>query len=177
MPESKSSPRRIRAKERQKQALELRLAGVTFEAIAEAVGFRSKQAAHDSVTRALRGLPEAAAKDLRELDLKRLDAMYQRIWPFVIAPTVKMMPSPSGPQMLVWDEARFLAVDRCLRILAQRARLLGLDAVKRLELTGAEGGPIELAAVTLAAKLQRIVDGDADILALPAGIENGAEPT
>ena len=39
-----------------------------------------------------------------------------------------------------------------LRIEARRARLLGLDAPARSELSGPEGGPIELAAVAQQAR-------------------------
>ena len=46
--------------------------------------------------------------------------------------------------------------------------------VERHELTGADGGPIELAAVTLAARLQRIIDAEEPV-SLPPGTENGAQ--
>ena len=127
MAESKSSPRRVIAKERRRKALELRKAGVTFQASADTVGFRSAQAAYDSVDRALRQFARPPAEQLRELEIRRLDAMLQVVWPFVIAPTVKTVPMGQQVAMQVWDEAKFLAIDRCLRILAQRARLLGLE--------------------------------------------------
>ena len=108
MPESKSSPRRIEAKERQRQALELRKAGVTFEQIAVSVGFRSKQAAHDSVRRALADIPKLPAMELRTLDAERLDALEFAVWRTALAGDLG-------------------AIDRVLRILQQRARLLGLE--------------------------------------------------
>ena len=106
--ESKSSPRRILAKERQRQALELRLAGVTFDRIAETVGFRSPQAAYDSVKRAMAAIPRPAAEELRALDLERLDRLLLTIWPRALGGDVNY-------------------IDRSLRILSQRARLMGYD--------------------------------------------------
>ena len=108
MGESKSSPRRIEAKERQRQALELRKAGVTLEQIARTVGFKSKQAAHDSIRRALAEIPRLPAQELRELDLQRLDQLGFAVWQRAIAGDVD-------------------AISSALRILAQRAKLLGLE--------------------------------------------------
>lgn len=106
--ESKSSVRRIQAKQRQKQALELRLAGVTFEVIAERLHFRSRQGAHDAVTRALQDTIQRPADELRAADIERLDRLFLAVWPLAI-------------------QRNLAALDRCLHILAQRARLLGLD--------------------------------------------------
>lgn len=108
MPESKSSPRRILAKERQRQALELRKAGVTLERIAETVGFKSKQAVHDSIRRALADIPRLPAQELRELDLQRLDQLGFAVWQRAIGGDTD-------------------AIHAALRILAQRAKLLGLE--------------------------------------------------
>ena len=106
--ESKSSPRRIDGRERQRQALELRKSGATLEAIAEAVGYRSRQAAHDSIKRALAAIPRLAAQQLRDLDVDRLDRLIFAMWPRALRGDAE-------------------AVNSVLRILAQRARLLGLE--------------------------------------------------
>ena len=108
MPESKSSPRRIAAKERQKQALELRIAGVTFQTIADRVGYKSPQAAWDAVSRALAEIPRPAAEQLRALDVERLDKLEVAVWPRALR---------GEPD----------AVLSALRILGQRAKLLGLE--------------------------------------------------
>lgn len=106
--ESKTSPRRMEAKERQRQALELRIAGVTLEVIAERVGFRSRQAAWDSIRRALEAIPRPAAEQLRALDVERLDKMALAIWPRCL-------------------QGDLSAIDRAMRIFSQRARLLGYE--------------------------------------------------
>jgi hypothetical protein len=57
---------------------------------------------------------------VRELELTRLDAMLLPLWRRVQAGEEK-------------------AIDRALRIMERRARLLGLDAPTRGELSGPEG--------------------------------------
>ena len=112
--ESKTSPRRIAAKERQRQALELRKAGVTLDEIAKAVGFKSRQAAHDSIQRALMAIPRLAAEELRNLDLERLDKLALAVWPKALQGDIQ-------------------AINAALAILTRRAKLLGLEAPVKFE--------------------------------------------
>ncbi len=106
--ESLTSPRRIAAKERQRQALELRIAGVTFAAIADRLGYATAYGAYLAVDAALKATLRPAADALRELDTERLDKLQLAVWPAAL-------------------RGDLAAIDRCLKILAQRARLLGLD--------------------------------------------------
>lgn len=111
--ESKTSARRVRGRARQLAALDLRTRGLTFEAIGSQLGI-STQAAHATVSRALaRSLVEsnAAAGNLRVLELRRLDAMLAALWPLVEAGDVG-------------------AINAALRVGERRAKLLGLDASK-----------------------------------------------
>ena len=61
MPESKLSPRRIAAVEKQGQALELRMAGRTWREIAEALGYASHSGAIEAVRVALQKTVEEPA--------------------------------------------------------------------------------------------------------------------
>ncbi len=97
------------ALERQRQALELRKAGVPYAKIAEALGYAHASGAHKAVASALKKTLQEPADDLRKLELERLDAMLFAIWPSV---TKGIQP----------------AIDRALRIMERRAKLLGLDA-------------------------------------------------
>ena len=107
----KTSPDRIKAKERQAQAVELRKAGVSYQAIATALDYRSRQAAYDAVDRALKQLIELPSLELRQLDLERLDKMQRDLWP------------PGR------DTG---AIHAILSIMERRAKLLGLDAPDKL---------------------------------------------
>jgi hypothetical protein len=105
---AKSSPKRIEATARAAEAVRLRIQGLSFDAIAERVGYKSRQAAFDAVKRALEAILREPSDELRELDLRRLDELLLGQWPA----------AQSGDPD---------AVDCCLRILSKRWRLLGLD--------------------------------------------------
>jgi len=104
----RSLTRQVRAHERHLQALELRKAGVTYEVIATQLGYANASGARKAVVSALKATLREPAAELRELELARLDAMLLPLW----------RPVQAG------DEK---AVDRALRIMERRARLLGLD--------------------------------------------------
>jgi hypothetical protein len=122
---SPTSPQRLKALDKQRQALALRMAGASFDEIAESLGYADRGGAFKAVMAALQStLPEPAAQ-VRELELKRLD----RLW------------------LAVWDGATkgdLQAVDACLRIMKRRADFEGLDAPKKLEHGGIDGGPIPI---------------------------------
>ena len=123
-PESKASKRRITARQRERQALELRMAGATYAKIAEALGI-SVAGAHGAVMRALKRLNEKVTEDaeeMRRLELERLDSLMLTLWP----------QAKRGNQG---------AIDRILRIMKRRAELLGLDAPARTDVT-TKGQPI-----------------------------------
>lgn len=95
------------AKER--KALALKQAGHTFEAIAERVGYRDRSGARKAYERALeRAVPDDGVREARKLELSRLDAITQVLW----------------PKVLNGDVA---AIDRYAKISEMRRRLGGLD--------------------------------------------------
>jgi hypothetical protein len=101
---------------RQVQALHLRLAGLSYDAIAHQLGYHHRAAAYRAVLRALTATQREAAPAVRALELARLDALLERVWPKALA-------------------GHLPAVDRVLAILDRRARLLGLQAPERVDLT------------------------------------------
>ena len=110
---SRTHPVQIAAVERQRQAVQLRLAGATYAQIAEKLGYRQAAGALKAVEAALAKTLREPTDQLRELELARLDALWLSIWPQA-------------------QQGSLGAVDRCLRIQERRARLLGLDAPKEL---------------------------------------------
>jgi len=114
---------KLASHDRKLQALELRKAAATYQQIADQLGYRSASGAFNAVKAALKATLREPADELRELELARLDAMLLPLWRRV----------QSG------DEK---AVDRVLRIMERRARLLGLDAPRRQELSGPDGKPL-----------------------------------
>lgn len=111
MPQSKTAATRIKGRENRARAVELRKAGATYEQIGQQLGI-TKQSAHEAVTAAMRETAQTTAEtaaDVIQLELARLDQMLTGLW----AQARQGVP---------------VAVDRVLRIMERRARLLGLDA-------------------------------------------------
>jgi hypothetical protein len=105
--------------DRRRQAVELRVEGKSWQEIADRLGYDSRGSAATAVRRAL----EQAVAELnvpleahRQLELDRLDAMQNALWDKVLAGDTK-------------------AIDTTLRLMDRRAKLLGLDAPQRHELT------------------------------------------
>ncbi len=109
---SKATPNRIALAEREREALELRKAGKTFDEIARALGYSERGGAAKAVSRALAATIQEPADELRRLEVARLDALWSALWPLA-------------------TDGQLAAVDRCLAVQSRRARLLGLDAPPR----------------------------------------------
>lgn len=106
---AKTSPETAAAKMKAAKALELRMEGKTFEAIAEELGYAGKQGAYDAVRRSLEAITREPAEALLKLDLERLDAMW-------------------GIHYLNAQAGDVQALAACMKIMERRAKLLGLDA-------------------------------------------------
>jgi hypothetical protein len=104
--------RTIDAAIRDGEAAALRRDGLTYREIAKAMGC-SVAGAHDMVKRALREAVREPAEELRTLELERLDTLYTK--------TVIIIETGSTKEVLN-------AIDRALRIMERRSKLLGLDA-------------------------------------------------
>ena len=120
---NKTSPSTIDAKVRAAKALELRMEGMKFDDIANELGYNSKQAAFDAVSRELKAITREPAEEVLRIDLERLD----RMW---------------GIHYLNAQAGDAIALSACMRIMERRARLLGLDAPSKNEVTGKDGSPI-----------------------------------
>ena len=112
MSDSKTGDKALVALERQRRALELRKAGLGYQAIAARLGYASHSGAIKAVQTAMRRTLQEPADELRALELARLDDLLRGIW--VAARTGNVQ-----------------KIDRVLRIMQRRASLLGLDAPKK----------------------------------------------
>ncbi len=104
----KVDAQRIKATERQRQALELRKAGATYEHIAKELGYRGRAGAAVAITSAMRKTIQEPADDVRRIDLERLNS-----WLVALQPKIR-----TGDA---------LSIQTGLRIMERRAKLLGLD--------------------------------------------------
>jgi hypothetical protein len=111
----KTSPLTVAAKAKAAKALELRMEGKTFDAIAEELGYAGKQGAYDAVKRSLDAITREPAESLLRLDLERLDAMW-------------------GIHYLNAQAGDVQALAACMKIMERRAKMLGLDAPEKREI-------------------------------------------
>lgn len=125
--------------------LRMRKVGATYAEIARAAidrfgadalpGGWCDRYAHKDVKRELDKLHNEIgenAVEVLELELQRLDDLLKGLWPLA---------ARSNPDTK--------AVDRVLKIMERRARLLGLDAPDRHEVTGEDGGAIKITEVVV----------------------------
>lgn len=111
-------PRRGRAKtskaaventEKQRKVLELRRAGMTLQEIADKLGYAGPSGPQQVLDRALERMVREPAESVRALETERLDLLWAKVWEAL-------------------ESGNLAAVDSALRVMARRARLLGLDA-------------------------------------------------
>lgn len=110
----KTSPITINKRERSIQALELRKAGISYEMIAQRLGYANRTSAYRAVSTVLDNSEKEASSDLREMELRRLDDLF----------------------LSIYKKARdgdYAAIDRCLKIMERRAKIAGLDAPEKQE--------------------------------------------
>ena len=128
--ESKLSPRRIDAQQKQQQAMELRMAGRTWQEIADHLGYASHTGAYEAVKVALSRSNHEAAEDYRSLTIGRLTKILQIHWPLML-------------------QADNNSTRLCLQTIKDMREVLGLDSPSKFEHTGADGAPIRHEVITL----------------------------
>ena len=117
---AKSSVRRIRTTEKTLKALELRKRGLNSPQIGKKLGCPRSPACR-YVLSELENLAERCREEavhVRDLELQRLDELYLIAYRAIIR----------GNDLA--------GIDRCLRIMERRAKLLGLDAAEKVEHSG-----------------------------------------
>lgn len=126
MPRQKMSPKTVRARLRERQAAELRMAGVTYQDIAERLGYAGKSGAYKAVVRFLKRLgPSEDVETLRRLAHARYERMLMSLW----ADATSQDP----------DLAAQAAVRKIIR---EERKLLGIDVPE--EAVHTVGGPLNI---------------------------------
>ncbi len=93
---------------RDARAVQLALAGATYDQIAEELQYADRSGAWKAVRRALDRAEAADVLSLRDTELARLDRLQMALWGLAL-------------------EGDHQAIDRVLKVMERRARLLGLD--------------------------------------------------
>jgi hypothetical protein len=120
----------ITVKERDAQALQLRMAGATLQQVADQVGYTSPASAHRSILRSLSTLiPQETRDEARKMELARLDRLEMAHWPGAL--------DASGER----SERHARVVLQCV---AMRAKLLGLEAPVQLDVKVRHGEAVRV---------------------------------
>jgi len=106
--------RELDALDKKLEALEMRKAGKTYRAIADALGYKTAYGAQKAVMTALKKTLQDPSDEVRKLEIERLESMLDVMWEKRDKP---------------------IYADRILRIMERRAKLLGLDAPTKTDLT------------------------------------------
>ena len=110
--------------ERQRQAVELRKAGLSYDRIAERCGYSNRSGAWKAVKAVLERQETDAATEMRIIAGERLDTLFERAFRAVL-------------------EGDLSQIKNCIAIEKRRADLYGLDMPKQVEVAGKDGGAIE----------------------------------
>lgn len=113
---SKSSPEKVSADVRAVTAVRLRIEGKNLADIAKALGLATAQSALDCMRRGMAMLrPPQEAEELRAVEVERLEALHEKLWPNGDDPKV---------------------AGQIIKAVERRAKLLGLDAAIDVNLKG-----------------------------------------
>jgi hypothetical protein len=137
--------RSVETAKRDAEAARLRSRGRTYPQIAEELGFCDKGAAHHAVARVFDGFKVEARDLLIKIELDKLDMMTRAVIDvlegqhYVVSDGqivyIGAKDDPDHRELLLDDAPVLHAVDRLLKIADRRAKLLGLDAPKRVEVS------------------------------------------
>lgn len=133
----KTSKRALNAAERRRMAMNLRLAGKSFQAIGDHLGI-SRQRAHRLIADELARLVEETQDDAaayRQLHVERIEAMLAAAWPLILG---------RDDGKAVGATTRLSAIEKAVRLLDRQAKLLGLDKPTPMELSGPGGGALPI---------------------------------
>ncbi|MEJ8671875.1 hypothetical protein WKI71_36585 [Streptomyces sp. MS1.AVA.1] len=127
-----------------RRAAELRAQHWTYQRIADHLGYASKSGAIDAVRRAVRDACATAGRDLINLEVQRLEAMYDEVLGILqrdnpVVSHGRIVKDDAGLP-LVDDELKLKAVDRALRTRESFRKLLGLDAPSRVSVEAEQLG-------------------------------------
>lgn len=138
MPASRA--KRADTAQRRRQAIDMRMAGASFQKIADDLGYTSRGAACQDITRALETAVVEQTQSVeayREEELQRLDALLAEAWTILKRNHItvshgRIVYGEDGLPILD-DGPTLSAIDRILKIQERRAKLLGLDAPTKVE--------------------------------------------
>lgn len=143
--------------ERDARAVELRRRHLTYQQIADEMGWASKSAAYGAVRRGLADSVRETNDEVRQQELDRLDDLARRALVVMTTKHYKVngkevVRHPQTREPLIDDAPVLRAVETFLKVMERRARLLGIDAPQQVEVITM--GSIESEIARLAAEIR-----------------------
>ena len=105
---AQSAAQRVEIAQRERRAVDLRIAGLTLQQISDTLGLGGRQHAKRMTDRGIGRDRAASVAEWRALTVERLETAHRVVWPRVL-------------------QGDLLAVDRMLRISERVSKLLGMD--------------------------------------------------
>jgi hypothetical protein len=130
--------------DRAAEACTMRANGYTYQQIADTLGYADRGEAHHAVDRALQTTLQEPTDAVRRMELERLDVLYAEAMTVLRRQHLtvshgRIVKDDTGAP--IEDDAPALqAIDRALRVMDRRAKLLGLDAPSRVSVEAEQLG-------------------------------------
>ena len=105
----------IEVREKDRQALELRKAGASYEVIAKQLGYADSSGAYKSIQRSMKSIIAEPTDELRTVEYERLNQMLLILWERV-------------------QQGELGAIDRALSIMDRISKMYGLDSPRKSEI-------------------------------------------
>jgi DNA-binding CsgD family transcriptional regulator len=188
---AQSSCQTVEVQNRKNDILRMRTEGMSFREIADEMGLTNGYV-YKLYKKALKSIIVENVVEVRKMELARLDALQEE----VIKVLREFNPLVSGGRV-VYDvdlpsdnieldeegepverslrklpdqKLKFDAINSALKIMERRAKLLGLDAPVKAEVTGANGGPIQQQSVPSRPMTREELIAEAEARGLPIAI-------
>jgi len=116
-----TNPSKVDRNRRVRDALELRKAGVPYQAIAERLGWKSSASAYKAVKKALEDQINEPAEELRQMEIERLNHLLMLIWAKI-------------------QQGDMRSIEQALRVMERISTLRGMDQAQKM--TDAQAGGV-----------------------------------
>lgn len=125
--------------EKDARAVQLRKSHLTYTQIAQELGYVNRQSAYDAVKRGLADSVFETNDEVRQQELERYDDLSRRALGILAAKHYKtagkdLVQHPVTKEYLLDATVTLKAIDTLLKIMAQRADLLGIKAPVQVEM-------------------------------------------
>jgi transcriptional regulator with XRE-family HTH domain len=126
--------------ERDARAAELRAQGWKLQDIADELGYTDKSSARQAIQRALRDIVQGPAEALIKHEAARLDSLYEEALDIlnrdhVMVSHGRIVTDDDGTPLRD-DGPKLAAIDRLVKVRESYRRLFGLDARKKIDVSG-----------------------------------------